>query len=142
MNESRNRQSQHSRMAKSAIMSNASHDSDNLLHKKNNNFLSNNPPQKSQQQNQNQKKSLMHPSSKTVVGRALGSELHQNENIHRSLKQSSDGVGTALTDTPVSTAPSSPQMYVYPPYLYRLYLPFMLIILAVTCVLSILFLLV
>ncbi|PKY02445.1 bifunctional 6-phosphofructo-2-kinase/fructose-2,6-bisphosphate 2-phosphatase [Aspergillus campestris IBT 28561] len=50
--------------------------------------------------------SLM-PPSKTVAGRALGNELHSE-----SLKPPSanEGVGIALTDTPVSTAPSSPQI--------------------------------
>jgi 6-phosphofructo-2-kinase len=106
----RNCQSQHSKMAKSAIISNAACDPNNLRNKNKNKNITNTSNHSSQQQIQNQKKSLMHPSSKTVVGRALGSELHQNENVHKSLKQSSEGVGTALTDTPVSTAPSSPQM--------------------------------
>lgn len=45
---------------------------------------------------------------KTVVGRALGNDLHPD--AHRRL--SKDGVGFALSDTPISTAPPSPQMYV------------------------------
>ena len=47
----------------------------------------------------------MPPGPKTVVSRALGSDLHSD--AHRG---SQGGVGTALTDTPISTAPSSPQM--------------------------------
>ncbi|KAL2007641.1 hypothetical protein VTN00DRAFT_7623 [Thermoascus crustaceus] len=50
---------------------------------------------------------LMPP--KTVVGRALGNELHSD--AHKASAQpSKDGVGFALTDTPISTAPSSPQI--------------------------------
>jgi 6-phosphofructo-2-kinase len=47
---------------------------------------------------------------KTVVGRALGNEL--SSDAHRPSQGSKDGVGCALTDTPISTAPPSPQMYV------------------------------
>ncbi|KAF9887652.1 hypothetical protein FE257_009745 [Aspergillus nanangensis] len=50
--------------------------------------------------------SLM-PPPKTLVGRALGNELHSDG--HKGSQTSKDGVGFALTDTPVSTAPSSPQ---------------------------------
>lgn len=50
-----------------------------------------------------------HPPSKTVVGRALGSELNEVKKSTARLP-SKDGVGIALTDTPLSTAPSSPQM--------------------------------
>lgn len=56
---------------------------------------------------------LMPP--KTVVGRALGNELHPDAHKPLSAQPSRDGVGFALTDTPISTAPSSPQMYVAPP---------------------------
>ncbi|OKL59194.1 hypothetical protein UA08_05877 [Talaromyces atroroseus] len=52
---------------------------------------------------------------KTVIGRALGNELHTD--AHKPAAQltsqrrlSKDGVGMALSDTPVSTAPSSPQI--------------------------------
>ncbi|KAL4952858.1 bifunctional 6-phosphofructo-2-kinase/fructose-2,6-bisphosphate 2-phosphatase [Aspergillus filifer] len=45
------------------------------------------------------------PPPKTVAGRALGNELHSEKKS----QASKDGVGFALTDTPVSTAPSSPQ---------------------------------
>lgn len=53
---------------------------------------------------------------KTVVGRALGNDLHSE--AHRSSQLSKDGVGFALSDTPISTAPPSPQMYVS-----RLFIP-------------------
>lgn len=55
--------------------------------------------------------------SKTIIGRALGNELHPEtlkpagpvqSTFQRRL--SKDGVGMALSDTPLSTAPSSPQM--------------------------------
>ncbi|KAL1967285.1 hypothetical protein VTN77DRAFT_3331 [Rasamsonia byssochlamydoides] len=49
---------------------------------------------------------------KTVVGRALGNELHPD--AHKA-GPSKDGVGMALTDTPTSTAPSSPQIHAQPP---------------------------
>lgn len=45
---------------------------------------------------------------KTVVGRALGNDLHSD--AHKALQAPKGGVGTALSDTPISTAPSSPQM--------------------------------
>lgn len=51
--------------------------------------------------------SLM-PPSKTVIGRALGNELHSDG--HKPRQAPKGGVGTALTDTPISTAPPSPQM--------------------------------
>ncbi|PWY65301.1 bifunctional 6-phosphofructo-2-kinase/fructose-2,6-bisphosphate 2-phosphatase [Aspergillus heteromorphus CBS 117.55] len=47
------------------------------------------------------------PPPKTLVGRALGNELHSD--VHKGSQAPKDGVGFALTDTPVSTAPSSPQ---------------------------------
>ncbi|KAL2370702.1 6-phosphofructo-2-kinase [Blastomyces gilchristii SLH14081] len=65
--------------------------------------------------------SLM-PPCKTVVGRALAPEHHHHHHHHhhhqhRSLsathapsQASRDGVGMALTDTPLSTAPPSPQI--------------------------------
>ncbi|KAA8647487.1 hypothetical protein EYZ11_004390 [Aspergillus tanneri] len=51
------------------------------------------------------KDSTLMPPPKTMVGRALGNELHAD--VHRGSQK--DGVGSALTDTPISTAPSSPQ---------------------------------
>ncbi|KAK2755724.1 hypothetical protein FQN54_005874 [Arachnomyces sp. PD_36] len=98
-------------MAKSA-MTNAACDPNkkNNFPPNKNNSLNHPFPQKSTQQNSNQKKTLMPPSSKTVVGRALGSELHQNDNVQKTLSPD-HGVGCALTDTPVSTAPSSPQIF-------------------------------
>jgi 6-phosphofructo-2-kinase len=47
------------------------------------------------------------PPPKTVVNRALGNDLHSDV---KSSQPPKGGVGTALTDTPVSTAPPSPQM--------------------------------
>ncbi|CAI7603446.1 unnamed protein product [Penicillium pancosmium] len=49
--------------------------------------------------------SLM-PPPKTVVGRALGNDLHSD----KTSQAPKGGVGTALTDTPISTAPPSPQI--------------------------------
>ncbi|KAJ5888825.1 hypothetical protein N7495_008866 [Penicillium taxi] len=49
---------------------------------------------------------LAHP--KTVVGRALGNDLHSD--AHKTSQAPKGGVGTALTDTPISTAPPSPQI--------------------------------
>jgi 6-phosphofructo-2-kinase len=52
-----------------------------------------------------------------VIGRALGSELHPEVSnskpavsVLSQRRPSKDGVGMALSDTPLSTAPSSPQM--------------------------------
>lgn len=56
------------------------------------------------------KDATLMPPAKTLVGRALGNDLHSD--AHRGSQASKDGVGFALTDTPVSTAPSSPQLYV------------------------------
>ncbi|KKK15503.1 hypothetical protein P175DRAFT_0438375 [Aspergillus ochraceoroseus IBT 24754] len=55
--------------------------------------------------------SLM-PPPRSVAGRALGNDLHSD--VHRGSQASKDGVGFALTDTPVSTAPSSPQFVATP----------------------------
>lgn len=147
----RNCQSQHSKMAKSAIISNASCDpNDNInINSNSNQHLHNSDDSDTSTQNTKKKKTLMPPSSKTVVGRALGSELYRDENISKSLKQSSSssssdhGVGSALTDTPISTAPGSPQMYVFSFFFFLfLFLFINKCILAVTCALGILFLLV
>ncbi|KGO36667.1 Bifunctional 6-phosphofructo-2-kinase/fructose-2, 6-bisphosphate 2-phosphatase [Penicillium expansum] len=56
---------------------------------------------------------LMPP--KTVVNRALGNDLHSDS--HKSSLPPKGGVGMTLTDTPVSTAPPSPQIsgLYYPP---------------------------
>ncbi|OOF89939.1 hypothetical protein ASPCADRAFT_212373 [Aspergillus carbonarius ITEM 5010] len=53
------------------------------------------------------KEANLMPPPKSLVGRALGNELHSD--AHRGSQAPKDGVGFALTDTPVSTAPSSPQ---------------------------------
>ncbi|KAH8704230.1 6-phosphofructo-2-kinase 1 [Talaromyces proteolyticus] len=55
------------------------------------------------------------PSPATVIGRALGNELHPDAHKPASpstsqRRPSKDGVGMALSDTPLSTAPSSPQI--------------------------------
>ncbi|KAL3442643.1 hypothetical protein BJX65DRAFT_216310 [Aspergillus insuetus] len=55
------------------------------------------------------KDSTLMPPPKTVAGRALANE---HSDGHR--KASRDGVGFALTDTPISTAPSSPQFVATP----------------------------
>ncbi|EEA23151.1 6-phosphofructo-2-kinase [Talaromyces marneffei ATCC 18224] len=51
---------------------------------------------------------------KTVIGRALGNELHTEAHkpvqLTSQRRLSKDGVGMALSDTPISTAPSSPQI--------------------------------
>lgn len=54
------------------------------------------------------KEGALIPPTKTVVGRALGNDLHSD--AHKPLQAPKGGVGTALTDTPISTAPPSPQM--------------------------------
>ncbi|KAI9924541.1 hypothetical protein AWENTII_009626 [Aspergillus wentii] len=54
------------------------------------------------------KDASLKPPPKTVVGRALGNDLHSD--AHKGSQVSKDGVGFALTDTPISTAPPSPQI--------------------------------
>lgn len=46
------------------------------------------------------------PPPKTVVGRALGNDLHSE----KTSQAPKGGVGSTLTDTPISTAPPSPQI--------------------------------
>lgn len=95
---------QHSNIARSAIMSNAtnpspSHDTASAT--------SNGIPPTGQPRPDGAHDSSPMAPSKTVAGRALGNELH-SENLKP--PAANEGVGIALTDTPVSTAPSSPQM--------------------------------
>ncbi|KAJ5482390.1 hypothetical protein N7475_001202 [Penicillium sp. IBT 31633x] len=45
---------------------------------------------------------------KSVVNRALGNDLHSDS--HKSSLPPKGGIGTTLTDTPISTAPPSPQI--------------------------------
>ncbi|RAL10736.1 6-phosphofructo-2-kinase PFK26 [Aspergillus homomorphus CBS 101889] len=54
------------------------------------------------------KEANLMPPAKSLVGRALGNEVHSSD-AHKGSQASKDGVGFALTDTPISTAPSSPQ---------------------------------
>ncbi|KAJ5710664.1 hypothetical protein N7488_004820 [Penicillium malachiteum] len=54
------------------------------------------------------KEGALIPPPKTVVGRALGNDLHSD--VHKASQAPKGGVGTALTDTPISTAPPSPQI--------------------------------
>ncbi|KAF3394149.1 hypothetical protein F1880_005522 [Penicillium rolfsii] len=54
------------------------------------------------------KEGALMPPPKTVVGRALGNDLHSD--AHKTSQPPKGGVGTALTDTPISTAPPSPQI--------------------------------
>lgn len=92
---------QHTGIARSAIMTNASSPdhSRNRNPGNTNGNMSNDKPKAEKDAN------LM-PPPKTVAGRALGNELHSDS----SHKESKDGVGMALTDTPISTAPTSPQL--------------------------------
>ncbi|CEJ54657.1 Putative 6-phosphofructo-2-kinase 1 [Penicillium brasilianum] len=54
------------------------------------------------------KEGTLKPPPKTVVGRALGNDLHSD--AHKTSQPPKGGVGTVLTDTPISTAPPSPQI--------------------------------
>lgn len=90
------RQSQHSDFAKLAIMSNvttpSSDDASSLeLHA-------------------HLKDASLMPPPKTVLGRAISGDGSNKSLLAHSHSFSKDGVGVALTDTPVSTAPNSPQM--------------------------------
>ncbi|KAL1858393.1 6-phosphofructo-2-kinase [Paecilomyces lecythidis] len=89
---------QHSSIARSAIVSNAASPDSHDQHPTSNG-TSNGIPGKDA--------NSLPP--KSVVGRALGSELHPD--AHRAPSSvSKDGVGKALTDTPIPTAPPSPQI--------------------------------
>ncbi|KAE8146144.1 6-phosphofructo-2-kinase 1 [Aspergillus avenaceus] len=95
--------SQHTNIARSAIMSSAATPESSQKHKAEGPdgvSSGNSKPNVGKDAN------LM-PPAKTLVGRALGNDLHSD--AHRGSQTSKDGVGFALTDTPVSTAPSSPQ---------------------------------
>ncbi|OQE26853.1 hypothetical protein PENSTE_c005G00211 [Penicillium steckii] len=95
---------QHSNIARSAIMTSAS---------------SPDPATQGDQRNMNQpngissttsagsgKEGSLMPPPKTVVGRALGNDLHSE----KTSQAPKGGVGSTLTDTPISTAPPSPQI--------------------------------
>jgi 6-phosphofructo-2-kinase len=97
---------QHSDIARSAIMTSASspeRQRNGVTSNGNNNHASPN------KLGNGKDASLMPP--KTIVGRALGNEVHSDS--HKGSHVSKNGVGFALTDTPISTAPPSPQMYVF-----------------------------
>ncbi|KAJ5345502.1 Bifunctional 6-phosphofructo-2-kinase/fructose-2 6-bisphosphate 2-phosphatase [Penicillium brevicompactum] len=86
---------QHSNIARSAILTSASQPE----HQEQRNNIN-------EGANSGKEGALMPP--KTVVNRALGNDLHSDS--HKSSQPPKGGVGTALTDTPVSTAPPSPQI--------------------------------
>ena len=95
------RQSQHSEIAKTAIMSNiaAALEEPSL------------PPQNTLPLlAEPQRDSALMPPPKTVANRAIGKDVPtRNLPVPAGTR---DGVGGALTDTPVSTAPNSPQVSV------------------------------
>ncbi|KAL3477970.1 6-phosphofructo-2-kinase 1 [Aspergillus californicus] len=91
---------QHTDIARSAIMTCASSPDASRNRNSASSTMPNGKPS-------NGKDATLMPPPKTVAGRALGNELH-SEARKQSLA-SRDGVGFALTDTPISTAPSSPQ---------------------------------
>ncbi|KAL4911989.1 6-phosphofructo-2-kinase-domain-containing protein [Aspergillus aurantiobrunneus] len=95
---------QHTDIARSAIMTCAS-SPDHRHSAKMNGATSNGKPKP-------EKDATLMPPTKTVAGRALGNDLHSDS--HRKSQASRDGVGFALTDTPISTAPSSPQFVATP----------------------------
>ncbi|KAL4898389.1 6-phosphofructo-2-kinase 1 [Aspergillus ambiguus] len=88
---------QHTGIARSAIMTSA-----DSLHERPNGLTSNPAPRSGLG-----KDAGLMPPPKSLVGRALGNELQSD--AHKGSQASQDGVGFALTDTPDSTAPSSPQ---------------------------------
>ncbi|KAJ5619614.1 hypothetical protein N7510_003598 [Penicillium lagena] len=93
---------QHSNIARSAMTS-ATSDPDQRSNKNQRPYgVSSNGPSPG-----NDGTSLM-PPPKTVVGRALGNDLHSD--AHKTQLATKGGVGAALSDTPVSTAPPSPQI--------------------------------
>jgi 6-phosphofructo-2-kinase len=99
---------QHSTIARSAIMTSAtSPDLTSLGDQRIMNQRSNDISSHGASLGSGKEGALM-PPPKTVVGRALGNDLHSD--AHRTSQPPKGGVGTALTDTPISTAPPSPQM--------------------------------
>lgn len=88
---------QHSDIAKSAMAQSSSGESSPREQQQPNGVSANGTPGKD---------ATLMP-QKTVVGRALGDS-------HKPLQATKDGVGFTLSDTPISTAPPSPQMYVPP----------------------------
>ncbi|KAJ5984353.1 Bifunctional 6-phosphofructo-2-kinase/fructose-2 6-bisphosphate 2-phosphatase [Penicillium waksmanii] len=97
---------QHSTIARSAIMSSASSpDPAELGDQRNMNQPPNGLSSTTSVTGSGKEGSLM-PPPKTVVGRALGNDLHSD----KTSQAPKGGVGTALTDTPISTAPPSPQI--------------------------------
>ena len=99
---------QHSNIARSAIMTSAtSPDPAALADRKNMNQRPNGISSNGNGVGPNKESALL-SAPKTVVGRALGNDLHSD--VHKPSQVPKGGVGTALTDTPISTAPPSPQM--------------------------------
>ncbi|KAJ5641632.1 hypothetical protein N7490_005632 [Penicillium lividum] len=96
---------QHSDIARSAIMSSATSDPSSLGDQRNMNHRLNGISNGSSP-GSGKEGAVMLP--KTVVGRALGNDLHSD--VHKASQAPKGGVGTALTDTPISTAPPSPQI--------------------------------
>lgn len=91
------RQSQHSTVAKSAIMSGAT-------------FANGDTCQPTKVQIG--PKDLLQPPPKSIAGRLLEADGRKSADRGGVTASQRGGVGSALTDTPLSTAPSSPRMYV------------------------------
>ncbi|KAJ5105192.1 hypothetical protein NUU61_002539 [Penicillium alfredii] len=96
---------QHSNIARSALMTSAASPDPSTLDQRSNNNQPNGVSSNGPSDGSGKEGSLM-PPPKTVVGRALGNDLHSDKSsqLHKG------GVGAALTDTPISTAPPSPQI--------------------------------
>ena len=90
-------QSQHSRLAVQAILNNINTAASSTT-SQHPDFI--NTPSSGGEMDKSLK-----PPSKTVAGRALGIDSH-----HHPTHAQAAGVGRALSDTPISTAPPSPQM--------------------------------
>lgn len=99
---------QHSDIARSAIMSSATSDPAALGDQRNMNHRPNAISSKGAGLGSGKEGATLIPPPKTVVGRALGNDLHSD--AHKASQAPKGGVGTALADTPISTAPPSPQM--------------------------------
>jgi 6-phosphofructo-2-kinase len=98
---------QHSNIARSAIMTSATSPEHAAGDRRNNINRPNGVTSNGDGSGSGKEGSPMHL-PKTVVNRALGNDLHSDS--HKSSLPPKGGVGTALTDTPISTAPPSPQM--------------------------------
>ncbi|QVM06167.1 hypothetical protein D8B26_000880 [Coccidioides posadasii str. Silveira] len=113
--------SQHSHLARTAVLTNffnasagmhGDQDGESSIANNNNHHYHHHhhpPPLPLLQHSDQEDSDTLMPPTKTVIGRALGNDCHLGSGSHAGAATHA-GVGNALTDTPVSTAPPSPQI--------------------------------